>query len=203
MNPLERLQRIGDVILALAFKVGRVGLFGRGVIAKRNDFLVDLDNSAPFAVVVVGSKQAAAAFDMRPLLVLHVGAASGHAQVAKPVVIAGPVDMVDFAIRPDTVGVKPNQSVGCVGFAKNLAAPVPQATWKAKRLAGHHAHGRAYAPDQRTGFRVVVQKLLDKSLSQARLLGSHAVVLQKRWFGERPEAVCSSFGPRYFSMRIA
>lgn len=201
MNLLERLQRIGRVVFSLALKVSGMGLFWRGIVAKRDNLFVGLNNGAPFSVVVISPKQSASRSNVRPLLVLHVGATCGHAKVAEPVVVPYSINVINFAFWPRAVHIKPNQAMSRMVFVLNLPASIAQTAQASKWFFCCNTRGRMGAPEQCTGFRVIVQKLLDKSLRQARLFGNHAVVLHKRWFGKRSEAVCRSLGLRHFNMR--
>jgi hypothetical protein len=58
-------------------------------------------------------------------------------------------------------------------------------------------------PRQVPCLRVVVQDFFEAMLSQARIIGSHAVVPCKQWFGQKPASVDSTCGLRYFNTGVA
>lgn len=186
------------VMPALGFKVGGVSFF-RGIkIAKGDGLAVKVYGRAPFPVVGVNTHVAACGPAFTPIM--DIPLACYCAKVAKSVIVADTIDMVNFISGPSAMNVQPCKSVGGIGFPINLDANVsvsvycPSLSPMQKGFCGGFPHKNA-------GFSVVIQKITQAFCGKIGL--SHIVAPVKRWFGQRPGIAVNFAGLRYYSMELA
>jgi len=121
-------------------------------------------------------------------------------EIIKPVVpvVAVPVS---YLLRAVSVGIEPRQAVRVVCHAINRDVNISGIASRACDTS-NAGHAALYAPSKNAGLGIVIKKFLESILSQGRIVVSHAVVLLKRWFGQRPVSASTLLGLRHFNTEI-
>lgn len=201
MSQRSHLKGAGWMQSPLGLNVGGSGFLAGSKIADCHGLVVDVDSDSPTSMIGVNTHEAGTCPRLAPVLVVLL--ASNNAKVCEPVVITDAVDVVNLSGGPFAVNVQPNDAVRCNVFAVDLSAKVAQSAMRTKARSGFNICGTASLPLEFARILVVVQKFLDKSLRKARLLGSHLFAPLQQMIGEKPEAVTSVLGLRYFTTRAA
>ena len=201
MSQRNQSKGAGRMQSPLGLNVGSSGFLAGSKIADCHGLVVDVNSDSPASLIGVNAHEAGACPRLATVMIVLL--ASDNAEVCEPIVITDAVDVVDFSGRPFAVNVQPNDAVRRNVFAVDLSTKVAQSAMRTKARSGFDICGTTSLPLEFACFGVVVQKFLDKSLRKARLFGSHLFAPLQQMIGEKPEAVTSVLGLRYFTTGAA
>lgn len=179
--------------------VGFVCFFGAVKRAEVDVSPFNLDLRLPLAGPEVPcSHQARSAVGPGFALVVAVVPRRNIAQIAKPVVVSDPVNMINVTARPDAMNVKPSEPVFAVLPAKKTDVAV---SLRACDKPGPLPRDSVLIAggDVRENARIgtVVQMLFQEFLCECSFALSHVIAPIKRWFGQGIVAAANCFNPRY------
>lgn len=95
------------------------------------------------------------------------------------------------------MNIKPRKFGRLMGSVIEIDGDAATSTAVSRNTTGH-CYPATAEPSKNASIGVVVKKLFKSSLREFRIVGSHAVVPFKQWFGEKPRCVTSTSGLRYF-----
>ncbi len=145
--------------------------------------------------ILGNAKEAAAAVLSWFTLVLRVPGSRNIAKIGNPVVVAIPVDVVNYAKREFSVDVEPCKPMSHESLVVNVHIDASIIADIPGNCPGW-IHAPTDKPSEYSGFWVVVEKFAQACCGKIGL--SHAVVPYKQWCGEKPRCVTSTSGLRYF-----
>lgn len=187
-----------DMKPTFRLNVGGVGFFGRIEHAKVDALPVDSYIGKPLVadVVPVGSNKVCCAFvRARPSFVLRVLRFRNIPQIAKPVICAIVVDMVNIANRVCAAHKQPHKAVRFVTPAVNRDVYVTARVDAPSNAAALCEFAAIHKPCELASIRVIAEKLAQALRGKIGL--SHWTVLSSG--GQRLGSVEALAGLRYFS----
>jgi hypothetical protein len=186
--------RAGWVQSALGLDVGGMGLFGGIKRAK-----VDLDTAFADKRVPPFAKRISTAHTRfagsLAMLVFHIYLVRNIAQIAKTVVAAIPVDVVNGVFRPLPSHMQPSKATGGVLFSINTNPVIPVCFFISSDHARFAHLAFADAPRKNPRIGVVVKKFAQAFCGKIGF--SHDAVLSL--CGQRPGGASTLTGPRHFN----
>lgn len=192
-----RLDRAGAVEPSFCRNVGFVGLYSSVKVPDVVGNSVNLDSRLPLPGICVSTKQSRLRSFLSLPLILHILGNGCLAKVRHAVVCFDAVDMVNQQRRVMPVNIEPSKTVEQVYLSVYLGSDVPLLVQRAHRLASWDVVGDSNQPRKNSGFWFVVEKFTQACCG--KIIGSHAVVPFKQWFGQKPRRVISTAGLRHFS----
>jgi hypothetical protein len=136
-----------------------MGFFGRSVITNPVRFSVNSDACPPLVLKPDHAKKSRLVAPIGPTNVLCVPAQVNNAQVAQPVVSFAPVNMVNQAVRPRTVRVKPSKTMRFVNFLFYAYRNVSKLVGRPRNVSHMNGFGGSRNPRKNPRVGVVVQQL--------------------------------------------
>ena len=203
-----KLNRTGAMQSAFSLKIGSMGEFWRNKVTNKNNAPININCSSVrllhnvLAFPFVNSKNACSAIASCGSLVLHISPVGNLTKIFNPVIGTLAINVVKKTIREHAVDVQPCQPMGLVRDGINVDVDVPVVIQVTSRTASQ-CHAATDAPIENTSVLVVMKQLFESFLREGRIIGSHAVVPFKQWFGQRPARVTSTGGLRHFNMGAA
>jgi Flp pilus assembly protein TadG len=191
------------MVLALGRKVGGAGFFWSKEVTQEDSIAVHVNVCTPLVGDIVlglafgNANDSGAVVCSGSPLILAIAAPTYITQVADPVVVPDAVDMVNVVNRPSTINVQPSKAMGFVTAIVNVDLHV-SAIGKVASSAASNSHATAHTPRKNPGLGAVVETFAQEFCGKIGI--SHAVVLLKRWFGERPSSVSALSGLHHFNM---
>ena len=138
--------------------IGRMGFFGAVVIPKPNGFFVDRNVGAPFVLKPNYTQKPGLISAIWAAYVLCVATVVDFTKIAKSVVGFVAVDMVNKAIRPFAMLVKPCKSVGFINPSSNANGAISFVIWRSGQVVGFNRFARTDTPSKLAGIRVVCEQ---------------------------------------------
>jgi len=134
------------MMFALGIQVRLMSRFGRQIISKPLSFVVNCNVCPPFVLKPNHAKKSGFIAPVWFPNVLRIAISGYNSQIAQPVVIFSPVDVVNKAIRPFAVRVQPSKSVGFINFAFNAYRNVSKLVRIARSIANLYRFARTNNP---------------------------------------------------------
>jgi hypothetical protein len=187
-----------DMKPALRLNVGGVGFFGRIEHAKVDALPVNAYIGKPLVADVVpvsANKVCRALIRARPSFVLRVLSFRDIPQIAKPVVGAVVVNVVNIPRWVFAVHKQPHKAVGRVALTVNSDEHIPVGIDAASNAAARCAFAAIHKPCELAGIRVIAEKFAQALRGKIGL--SHEAL--QLLIGQRLGSVDALAGPRYFS----
>lgn len=119
-------------------------------------------------------------------------------EILNSIVMPLTVDMVNLAIRPNTMRIEPSKPVSFIPFPINSNHDVPIRVKAGTNISSFYTRTSSYKSGENSSFFIVMKQRF-KSL-WGKICDSHSVVPSKQWVGQRPQCVTSMLGLRHFSL---
>lgn len=194
-----KLDRTGAMQTPFCFDVGGMGFFGCAEVAESDCLAIDLNDAAPLPVIEVSAEKTASASALSDTLVSDVFSLGNISEVADSVVSPVAIDVVNVVAGGFTVNIQPSKSMNRVASTGDAYAAIPLVVNCPNGKIQRDAAARFNESGKDAGVGVVVKQLFESFLRGGRIIGSHAVVPFKQWFGQKPQSVSALLGLRHFS----
>lgn len=200
----EALDSASRMVKALCLKVGLVRLFWSIKCSYAYCFSKCGYGDAPCsASSLTRTHKPRFASSSCPFCVLIVCVLRNISQVAESVIASNIIDMVNYVLRPLAMNVKPSKSVAKIFFAFKFYRKIAPLVGVASRDVANVNISVLSKSGENTRLGIVVQKFFEPLLGQCKIVRSHAVVLLRQWFGQKPACASNACGLRYFNPQFS
>ena len=147
------------VVSTLGIYIRLMGFLRRCVVTKPMRFFIDGDAGSPLVLKPNNAQKSRFVAPIGAMKILRVSTQADDPQIAKPVVVFAPVNVVNQAARPFAVNVQPRQSMGFVDLAAKTYSDVAKFVAVTCYVANVNSFGRSLKPSKLAGVFVVMQKV--------------------------------------------
>jgi hypothetical protein len=195
---IAMLNRATRMVLALLNKVGFMRCFWSFESSNEAKNLIDSDVGKVTTSGLCYTKKPGLVIGVSNPLVFSIRGGGRNSQVCNPVIVLDPVEVINSTIRKASIDVQPRKTMCLKRLLVNLNYYVSTATNKSSMVATLRAIFNVFGSSEVSGFWIVVKKFAQQFCGNIGL--SHDAPYQQ--IGQRPDSVCSGFGPRHFNTMV-